>query len=287
MMAQNQRLLDSTDDKWCPSRQHWDTISNPDEVERLFSKRSSFTQWYFRAKRRIEPWGFTIAIVGALALSGSLVVALRSSFGKPTCPAQGHFTPKPNVNPGEALYNNRYPIQHDYIGAYITCPLDSPAAAREAGCTFDSLFHGYIPDPCLDHDLYQYWVVDRLNDLQWRVSDEDSPIVPTSDILQGDISKYPTAWAPTKTHYNHCLYLINGTSRAQAREAPLVLDTHLDESHMQHCFEILTHPPENYPATFMFVYQHRCYIRSLSRINDQSGAFIRKLKKEAEDLLTG
>ncbi|KAK6849295.1 hypothetical protein PG995_013128 [Apiospora arundinis] len=104
------------------------------------------------------------------------------------------------------LYGGQYPIQHDAIG-----------------CTFDVLFHGYIPDPCLDHDVYQYWHRDRLGDLEWRESEESAQPIPIAEILRGDLAKYPTAWAPTTVHYYHCLYLFNGSSRAQSRLSPLGL----------------------------------------------------------------
>ncbi|KAK7984728.1 hypothetical protein PG996_006034 [Apiospora saccharicola] len=179
---------------------------------------------------RLGPRGLALVILGVSALWGGLLAALSwASLSRQQQTYRIASEPSKLHQGGEpALHDGRYPIYQDAIGAYITCPLDSPDVAHQAGCTFDVLFHGYIPNPCIDHDVYQYWHRDRVGDLEWRESEESPHPIAKAEILRDDVAKYPTAWAPTTVHYYHCLYLFNGSSRAQSRLSPLVLDTHLD-----------------------------------------------------------
>lgn len=102
----------------------------------------------------------------------------------------------------------------------------------------------HLPNPCIDHGVYQYWHRDRVGDLEWRESADSAQPIATSEIFRGDVVKYPTAWAPTTVHYYDCLYLFGRSSRAQSRMSSLVLDTHLDASYMQHCLNIIMNTPE-------------------------------------------
>lgn len=101
--------------------------------------------------------------------------------------------------------------------------------------------------------------------------------------------------SPEVAHQAWCTFdvLFHGSSRAQSRMSPLVLDPHLGESHMQHCLNIIIiiitimNPPEYFTATFFFAQQHRFYIRDLSNWKDGRVAFIQEMKSQAERLLSG
>ncbi|KAK7914928.1 hypothetical protein PG985_012631 [Apiospora marii] len=70
----------------------------------------------------------------------------------------------------------------------MICPLKSPDFSHQAGCTFDVLFHGYLSDLCIDHNVYQYWHRGRVGDLEWRESDESAQPIATPEILRGDVA---------------------------------------------------------------------------------------------------
>lgn len=166
-------------------------------------------------------------------------------------------------------FANQYPIKHDAVGAYINCPLDSPQAAREAGCSFDLLINGYVPNPCFDFEMNKYFM--EKADFGYYKDEAATTVIPQSELIAGDFEKHKVVWLSTDSHYHHCMYIVNGSSRAHSRLGFVFLDSYLDQWHLQHCISVIMEPRPPLPfqrmATPMmaaFLAEHRCYLRDLS-----------------------
>jgi hypothetical protein len=240
-----------------------------EEAESLIFKRSE-RKWR-ETKLPIPATCFLILGTAALSLlTGTFVISIlsyayrESKFTQET--ATSHFH---NDGYPKQLYHNQYVIKYDLVGAYIDCPLQSPTAAREAGCSFDLLINGYIPDPCFDAEMHEDFTAGV--ELGYFVDKEATEMVSTAELLKGDFDMYPMAWLSTISHWRHCLYLINGTHRAYSRMPTVFLDAYLDQPHIQHCFGVVAGPKPplppvqmEHPMIAVFVAEHRCYLRDLS-----------------------
>ncbi|PSN59933.1 hypothetical protein BS50DRAFT_579712 [Corynespora cassiicola Philippines] len=96
-------------------------------------------------------------------------------------------------------------------------------------------------------------------------------VIPQSELLVGDFEKHKGVWLSTDSHYHHCMYLVNGSTRAYSRMGFTFLDSYLDQRHLQHCFDVITQPRPPLPFKRMdtpmaaaFLSRHRCYLRDLS-----------------------
>jgi hypothetical protein len=152
-------------------------------------------------------------------------------------------------------------IQQDSIGSYIACP-DDPLSAREAGCSFDLLANGWIPEPCFDATMYHDFVDG--SDYGFFLDQNGKDRVNQDTIMEGNNSRYPDGlWVTFDEHINHCRYLVNGSIRAVSRHNAAFLDVYRDRDHMMHCFGVLgANRPHSHIETHVkaFFETRRCYI---------------------------
>ncbi|KAH6719401.1 hypothetical protein BKA61DRAFT_597510 [Leptodontidium sp. MPI-SDFR-AT-0119] len=153
-------------------------------------------------------------------------------------------------------------IFHDPLhGPYITCPED-PVLARQENCHFDLLANGWIPSPCFDSVLYHDFMDGR--DYGFFEDIQGKRRVDQEVIMEGDTSTYPEGLFVTfHEHFEHCRYLLNGSSRAIAPPFTGVLDIFRNTPHLQHCIHLLTQSrePGSIETTVKAYFgSHRCYL---------------------------
>ncbi|KAH3914932.1 hypothetical protein HBI56_017740 [Parastagonospora nodorum] len=131
------------------------------------------------------------------------------------------------------------------------------------------MINGYIPDPCFDSEMHQDFTTNV--ELGFWADEAATQPISTAELLEGDMIKHKTAWLSNYAHWQHCMYLINGTHRAYSRMPTLFLDAYLDQPHIQHCFTVIAEPKPTLPYKKMeqpmeavFISERRCYLRDLS-----------------------
>ncbi|KAK2020703.1 hypothetical protein LX32DRAFT_606063 [Colletotrichum zoysiae] len=216
--------------------------------------------------------GLALGVATLIILLGIFVVT--TVFYVHQIGTNPHYSPfgnpeQQNMAAPQRYFANQYQIKHDAVGAYINCPLDSPQAARDAGCSFDLLINGYIPNPCFDFEMNKYFM--EKADFGYYEDEAATIVIPQSELIAGDFEKHKVVWLSTDSHYHHCMYIVNGSSRAHSRMGFVFLDSYLDQWHLQHCIGVIMEPRPPLPfqrmATPMmaaFLAEHRCYLRDLS-----------------------
>lgn len=151
----------------------------------------------------------------------------------------------------------------DTFGPYITCPTDlNPALTRSAGCSFDLLANGWVPDPCFDTEMHRDFVDGK--DYGFFEDRHGKVRVHQHTILEGDIARWPDGlFLEWNEHYEHCRYIMNGSIRAAQPPFTGFLDLFHDEEHLQHCVDFLGDKQEPTlidPEIKAIFKVHRCYL---------------------------
>ncbi|KAF4632103.1 hypothetical protein G7Y89_g6027 [Cudoniella acicularis] len=153
-------------------------------------------------------------------------------------------------------------IYHDNrLGPYIICPKD-PTLARQENCHFDLLANGWIPSPCFDSAMHHDFVDGKNYGFFEDVHGVRA--VHQNTIMEGDISRYPDGLFVTfNEHFEHCRYILNGSSRAMVPPFTGILDDFRDSGHLQHCIGVLSESrdPLHIETTVKAYFtSHRCYL---------------------------
>lgn len=190
-----------------------------------------------------------------------LIVALIAAIFSIATAASTELSASPKT---AAASFKQFPIKTDELGDYIECPTESPEAAQKAGCTFDVLLYGWLPDACFDADMYRDITAGA--DYGFYLDREGQRPVAMAELMKGDYVQYPEAYVSVEEHWQHCTYMLNSSLRFRAKEPPTALNLHLDQHHIGHCLKFLLDPAttrslEVTQTRALFSAKRRCYLR--------------------------
>ncbi|KAF4543341.1 uncharacterized protein LTHEOB_40 [Lasiodiplodia theobromae] len=190
-----------------------------------------------------------------------MIVALIAAVFSIAAAASTELSISPKT---QATSFKQFPIKTDDLGDYIECPTESPEAAKNAGCSFDVLLYGWLPDACFDADMYRDITTDA--DYGFYLDREGQRPIAMAELMKGDYVQYPEAYVSVEEHWQHCTYMLNSSLRFRAKEPPTALNLHLDQHHIGHCLKFLLDPAttrslEVTQTRALFSAKRRCYLR--------------------------
>ncbi|EKG13615.1 hypothetical protein MPH_09224 [Macrophomina phaseolina MS6] len=206
-------------------------------------------------KRSAAIW---VAILVFLAFSIAVLFAVSATASAKLSTSQNHAV--------ESF--DGFPIKTDEVGDYIECPADSPESARMAGCSFDVLLYGWLPNACFDEEMYRD--ITSGADYGFYLDRQGQLPIAMAELMKGDYMRYPEAYVSVEEHWQHCTYMLNSSLRFRAKMPPTSLNLHLDQHHIGHCLKFLLDPATKRSRDVtqtraLFTAKRRCYLRQHSQ----------------------
>lgn len=110
---------------------------------------------------------------------------------------------------------------------------DSPALARNLGCTFDIMSFSWLPPRCLDEELIKEF--DSMEEWLWYKDPFSGVQIPKAEVARGE---HQRVWVSYKFHRVHCTFMWKKLHRALGRGG--YVDSYIGNyNHTIHCEHML------------------------------------------------
>lgn len=209
-MAENHRLLSDISGER-PSKESCDH-NGPSEKDSIRHKLPFLTPRVQRVTDKIGIWAFVLTLLVLLSVltAGAYHLGTKSSY-----------RPLPE------------PTNLGSCGA-------TPEEGRNKGCVYDFILGAWIHPECMDHAMYQQYI------LEWKTlnmtvfSDPEGLKADGLEYaMEGD---YEFIWAIGTFHYLHCAYVMEKNWKLLTHQIHAVPSNAVEEEHMYHCLNITGKP---------------------------------------------